>query len=140
MTYIRTKINIIIFHETFFREVVGPYTAEVRKLGFRILEFISQGLGISLGGLVGIQTLVVNHYPPCPDPSLTLGLGKHMDPVFINILLQSDVYGLQVFKDEEWIGVEPIPNAFVVNIGYPLQVNISSQALLVYIYIYIYKY
>ncbi|KAK4573170.1 hypothetical protein RGQ29_031223 [Quercus rubra] len=105
-----------------YREVVGPYTAEVRKLGFRILEFISQGLGISLGGLVGIQTLVVNHYPPCPDPSLTLGLGKHMDPVFINILLQSDVHGLQVFKDEEWIGVEPIPNAFVVNIGYPLQI------------------
>jgi len=105
-----------------YREVVGPYTAEVRKLGFRILEFISQGLGISLGGLFGNQTLLVNHYPPCPDPSLTLGLGKHMDPVFINILLQSDVYGLQVFKDEEWIVVEPIPNAFVVNIGFPLQI------------------
>ena len=102
-------------------------------MGFRILEFISQGLGISLGGLVGNQTLLVNHYPPCPDPSLTLGLGKHMDPVFINILLQSDVYGLQVFKDEEWIVVEPIPNAFVVNIGFPLQVHISSEALSIYI-------
>ncbi|KAM4077435.1 hypothetical protein ACJW30_12G137600 [Castanea mollissima] len=105
-----------------YREVVGPYTAEVRKLGFRILEFFSQGLGISLGGLVGNQNLVVNHYPPCPDPSLTMGLGKHIDPAFINILLQSDVYGLQVFKDEGWVVVEPIPNAFVVNIGYPLQI------------------
>ena len=97
------------------------------------MKFISEGLGISLCRPDGIQTLAVNHYPPCPDPSLTLGLGKHMDPVFINILLQSDVHGLQVFKDDEWIGVEPIPNAFVVNIGYALQVNISSQALLVYI-------
>ncbi|KAK9993376.1 hypothetical protein SO802_023079 [Lithocarpus litseifolius] len=105
-----------------YREVVGPYTAEVSNLAFRILEFISQGLGISLGGLGANQTLLVNHYPLCPDPSLTLGLGKHIDPVFINILLQSDVYGLQVFKDEEWVGVEPIPNAFVVNTGYPLQI------------------
>ncbi|KAM3683337.1 hypothetical protein ACB098_12G139400, partial [Castanea mollissima] len=109
-----------------YREVVGPYTAEVRKLGFRILEFISQGLGISpdhfSSGLSENQTLLVNHYPPCPDPSLTLGVGKHRDPGGINILLQSDVYGLQVFKDEEWVGVEPIPYAFVVNIGYLLQI------------------
>ena len=129
-------MKIIMFHETFFREVVGPYTTEVRKLGFRILEFISQGLGISpdhfSSGLSENQALLVNHYPPCPDPSLTLGVGKHRDPGGINILLQSDVYGLQVFKDEEWVGVEPIPYAFVINIGYPLQVHTSSQALSIY--------
>nr|XP_023895466.1 hyoscyamine 6-dioxygenase-like [Quercus suber] len=111
---------------TRYREVVGPYTTEVRKLGFRILEFISQGLEISHGhfssGLAENPRLLVNHYPPCPDPSLTLGQGKHRDPSIINILLQSEVYGLQVFKDEEWIGVKPIPYAFVVNIGYPLQI------------------
>ena len=100
------------------------------------MGFIFQGLGISLGERDGIQTLAVNHYPPCPDPSLTLGLGKHVDLAFINILLQNDVHGLQVFKDEEWIGVVPNTEALVVNIGYPLQVNISSQALLVYIYKY----
>ena len=32
----------------------------------------------------------------------------------MNILLQSDIYGLHVFKDEEWIAVEPIPYAVVV--------------------------
>ncbi|XP_030933813.1 hyoscyamine 6-dioxygenase-like [Quercus lobata] len=110
-----------------YREVVAIYTAELRKLGFRILEFIAQGLGVNpdhfRNELGENETLLVNHYPPCPDPSLTLGLGKHRDPVVINILLQSDdVHGLQVFKDEEWIGVEPIPDAFVVTVGALMQI------------------
>ena len=87
----------MMFHVTFFREVVAIYTAALRKVGFRILEFIAQGLGVNpdhfSSELGENQTLLVNHYPPCPDPSLTLGLGKHRDPVVINILLQSDVYG-----------------------------------------------
>ncbi|KAF3965374.1 hypothetical protein ACB098_12G139600 [Castanea mollissima] len=109
-----------------YREVVAIYTAELRKVGFRILEFIAQGLGLNpdhfSSELGENQVLLVNHYPPCPDPSLTLGLCKHRDPLVINILLQSDVYGLEVFKDEEWIGVEPIPNAFVVTLGVLMQI------------------
>ena len=127
---------MMMFHVTFFREVVAIYTAALRKVGFRILEFIAQGLGVNpdhfSSELGENQTLLVNHYPPCPDPSLTLGLGKHRDPVVINILLQSDVYGLEVFKDEEWIGVEPIPYAFVVTLGALMQLHISSQALTIY--------
>ncbi|XP_059660369.1 flavanone 3-dioxygenase 2-like isoform X2 [Cornus florida] len=110
---------------TRYREVVGTYSVEVRKLSFRILELICEGLGLQMGclgdELTKSQILTVNRYPPCPDPSLTLGLQKHCDPNLITILLQGDVYGLQVFKDGQWIGIEPLPNAFVVNIGYQLQ-------------------
>nr|POE62470.1 protein downy mildew resistance 6 [Quercus suber] len=109
-----------------YREVVAIYTAELRKVGFRILEFIAQGLGLNpdhfSSELGENQILLVNHYPPCPDPNLTLGFPKHRGPVVINILLQSDVYGLEVFKDEEWIGVEPIPYAFVVTLGSLMQI------------------
>lgn len=100
---------------------------ESKKLGLRILELISEGLGLE-SDYFGDKysealAIAVNHYPPCPDPSLTLGISKHCDPNLITILHQGDgVSGLQVFKDGEWIGVEPLPNAIVVNIGNQLQV------------------
>ncbi|GAB4841710.1 hypothetical protein Ancab_022432 [Ancistrocladus abbreviatus] len=109
---------------TRYREVVGPYCAEVKELGSRILELICEGLGLEKDYLQKELSegsfLAVNHYPPCPDPSLTLGLAAHCDPNLITILLQGDVPGLQVFKDGEWIGIDPLPGAFVVNIGYVL--------------------
>ncbi|XWS46962.1 hypothetical protein CRYUN_Cryun14cG0112800 [Craigia yunnanensis] len=117
---------------TSYREVVATYSVEAKKLGLRILELLSEGLGLESGyfgsKLSEAELFVVNHYPPCPDPSLTLGLPKHCDPNLITILLQGDVHGLQVFKDGEWIGVEPLPNAFVVNIGHQLQI-ISNNKL-----------
>ncbi|XP_068319551.1 protein DMR6-LIKE OXYGENASE 2-like [Pyrus communis] len=74
--------------------------------------------------------MAANNYPPCPDPSLTLGLPKHFNINLITILLQEQVNGLQVLKDEQWLAVEPVPNAFVVSIGHMLQIissgNLSS--------------
>lgn len=96
------------------------------KLSCRILELICEGLGLSAdyfsNDLTQVPKIIINHYPPCPEPSLTLGLSKHCDPTIITILLQGQVNGLQVFKDGRWIGVQPLPHAIVVNIGYLLQV------------------
>lgn len=108
------------------REVVKEYAVELKKLGEKILNLICEGLGLDTGyfsgGLSGDPVLLVNHYPPCPDPSLTLGLAKHRDPSLITILFQEQ-NGLQVCKDDEWILVEPVPHAFVINVGYVLQVT-----------------
>ncbi|KAJ6306516.1 hypothetical protein OIU78_021769 [Salix suchowensis] len=116
---------------TRYRQVVGSYATEVTKMVPRILELIGEGLGLESGYFEGklgeVTSLSVNHYPPCPDPSLTLGLSKHCDPNLITILLQDDVCGLQIFKDNEWIGVDPVPNAFVVNIGYQLQIMSNNK-------------
>ncbi|KAH7864745.1 hypothetical protein Vadar_033351 [Vaccinium darrowii] len=107
-----------------YREVVGAYTVEVRKLSYRILDLICEGLGVPLGyfgdELSKYQLLVAHHYPPCPDPSLVLGVGGHTDTTLIT-LLQQDIYGLQILKDEQWLGVEPLPHAFVVNISDQLE-------------------
>lgn len=118
---------------TRYRHVVGAYATEVKKLAATILELLCEGLGLESGHFGGklseIPSLLVNHYPPCPDPSLTLGVSEHCDPNLITILQQeSDVFGLQVLKNGEWIGVEPISNAFVVNMGYQMQI-ISNNKL-----------
>ena len=59
----------------------------------------------------------LNYYPQCQKPDLTLGAGPHCDPTSLTILHQDQVGGLQVFADEKWHSVTPIPEAFVVNIG-----------------------
>lgn len=124
MTYLichHLKTNVI-------RKNVGKYVIKVRELGLRILELISEGLGLEpkyfANELSGWQVMSIHHYPPCPDPSLALGTRKHGDTGLVTILLQDHVPGLQVLKDGEWIGVEAIPDAFVINIGYQLQVYI----------------
>ncbi|XP_049387440.1 hyoscyamine 6-dioxygenase-like [Solanum stenotomum] len=118
---------------THYREVISAYSIETRKLITKILDVISEGLGLEKGYFGGelskVQMLSANYYPPCPDPNLALGMHSHCDPNLLTILLQdSHVYGLQIFKDGKWIAVEPIPNAFVVIIGCQLQI-ISNDRL-----------
>lgn len=112
-------------------EVVAKYAQE----GVKILELLCEGLGLDqnycCGELSDSPLLLAHHYPPCPEPTLTLGAPKHRDPNLATILLQeNDINALQVFKDGEWIVVEPIPYAFVVNIGLMLQVHIYPSCRL----------
>ncbi|KAF5951382.1 hypothetical protein HYC85_009326 [Camellia sinensis] len=105
-------------------EVVGTYSVEVRKLGLRILNLICEGLGIEVGYFAGdlskFQGMIVNHYPPCPNPSVVLGVCGHYDTNLLT-LLQQDEYGLHILKDGQWVGVKHVPGAFVINIGSQLE-------------------
>ncbi|XP_059664396.1 hyoscyamine 6-dioxygenase-like [Cornus florida] len=111
---------------TRYREIVGTYSVEVRKMIMKILNLIGEGLGLEQGYFGGdrskFEVLAANLYPQCPDPSLALGALRHCDPNLISILNQGGVSGLQVCKDGKWFVVEPIPNAFVFLIGCQLQI------------------
>nr|GMC68325.1 protein DOWNY MILDEW RESISTANCE 6 [Ipomoea batatas] len=110
-----------------FRAIVSNYVKEVRELGFRVEEAISESLGLEKGSIREVlgeqgQHMAVNFYPPCPEPELTYGLPAHTDPNALTILLQdTQVSGLQVLKDGKWLAVKPHPDAFVVNLGDQLQ-------------------
>ncbi|GAB2287102.1 hypothetical protein Dimus_021487 [Dionaea muscipula] len=64
-----------------------------------------------------------NYYPYCPNPELTVGVGRHSDGSALTVLLQDDVGGLYVRAPdgESWIHVRPTRGALVVNIGDMLQ-------------------
>lgn len=83
----------------------------------------------------GSQLIVVNYYPACPEPDLTLGLPPHSDYGILTLLLQDQVQGLQIQHQGKWMTVEPLPNSFIVNVGDHLEVasqlarsNITSSS------------
>ncbi|GAV73264.1 2OG-FeII_Oxy domain-containing protein/DIOX_N domain-containing protein [Cephalotus follicularis] len=110
-----------------FKQIVSNYCREVRELGCRLEELISESLGLKkeeIKNALGEQEqhMAVNYYPPCPEPELTYGLPAHTDPNLLTILFQDlGVEGLQVLKGDNWVAVHPHPNAFVINIGDQLQ-------------------
>jgi isopenicillin N synthase-like dioxygenase len=110
-----------------YREIAGKYVVELRALCLKLLTAISEALALDSDYLNRVfgnfdQMMGINYYPPCPNPDLTIGLAGHSDSGAITVLMQGDVSGLQVQKNEKWVAVEPIPNAFVVNLGDQVQV------------------
>ncbi|CAL4922169.1 unnamed protein product [Urochloa decumbens] len=114
------------------RETTEEYSEEVVQLGRRVMRLLSSGLGLEAGRLqaafggVGGEgaCMRVNFYPRCPQPELTLGVAAHSDPGGMTMLLVDDhVRGLQVRNPAgEWITVDPVPDAFIVNVGDQIQV------------------
>jgi len=52
-------------------------------------------------------------------------VNPHSDGGGLAILLQANqVEGLQIKKDEQWIPVRPLPNAFIINFGDMIEVII----------------
>lgn len=99
----------------------------MKVLAQRLLELISESLGLRSSYIIDAigepyQNVSLNYYPPCPQPELTLGLQSHSDLGAITILMQDEVGGLQVYNDNRWVAVQPIPDALVVNLGDQMQI------------------
>ncbi|KAK3014766.1 hypothetical protein RJ639_007951 [Escallonia herrerae] len=79
--------------------------------------------------LMGSKRINLNYYPICPNPELTVGVGRHSDVSSLTILLQDDIGGLYVRKmvSDSWIHVSPISESLVINIGDALQIMSNGR-------------
>lgn len=117
------------------RDDLEAYSGELKNHAVQIVDLMAKALAVDTMEIrelfgEGVQSMRINYYPPCPQPELTYGLPGHTDPNALTILLQDlHVAGLQVLKDGKWLAVNPIPDAFVINIGDQLQV---CNKLLIY--------
>lgn len=107
-----------------WKAATAEYSDNLMGLANKLLEVLSEAMGLEKEALTKAcvdmdQKVVVNYYPKCPQPDLTLGLKRHTDPGTITLLLQDQVGGLQATRDngKTWITVQPVEGAFVVNLG-----------------------
>lgn len=114
------------------RAEVMEWDKEGKLLGEKLMELLSEGLGISADKLTGTaylgrRVMVGQYYPYCPEPNKTVGITSHTDPGILTVLLQDQVGGLQVKYDGEWIDLKPVRGALVVNVGDLLQVISNDE-------------
>nr|ACG24524.1 leucoanthocyanidin dioxygenase [Zea mays]BBO36732.1 Fe(II)/2-oxoglutarate dependent dioxygenase [synthetic construct] len=112
-----------------FRDLLHEYASKTKSMRDRILramakileldeeEFIKQ-LGASPQAYARF-----NYYPPCPRPELVLGIKAHSDgPVLTVLLVDREVGGLQVQRENTWFNVPFVPHTLVINLGDSLEI------------------
>ncbi|XP_039022946.1 protein SRG1-like [Hibiscus syriacus] len=110
------------------RETMERYTFDLNNLSTAMLGKIAEALHMKTEEMTvfvgeGRQTIRVNCYPPCELSDQVMGLTPHSDSTLITILLQlNDVDGLEIRKGGKWVQIQPLPDAFVINVGDILEI------------------
>ena len=121
-----------------FQPAILAFYAACETLAFKLLTGISRNLGMPGDDLRGhfaaehSSFLRLNYFPPCPTPAQPqqlniptnghLGVNHHTDSGALTILLHDEQPGLEVYRDDAWHLIRPVPGALVVNIGDIVQV------------------
>ncbi|GJN15429.1 hypothetical protein PR202_gb02344 [Eleusine coracana subsp. coracana] len=107
-----------------FREVFQKFVTQARDMGLEILQLLCEGLGSRLATLKGNKPMamclsVPSSVPECKHNTWpTASLREEPD----HHVLSGTVPGLEVFYNGDWLKVEPVRNAFVINFGIQLEV------------------
>ncbi|TKY49387.1 Feruloyl CoA ortho-hydroxylase 1 [Spatholobus suberectus] len=108
------------------QDVVLEYLKLSSKMARDIVEILAGKLGVSpddskIEQILGAKAVNMNYYPPCPNPELTVGVGRHSDLGTITVSLQDGIGGLYVKMEEDnaagkgqWLEIPSIPGALVI--------------------------
>ena len=122
-----------------FQDTMLAWLDACETLSFRLVGIFALALGEPVEALQRhfatndhTSAMRLNHYPlgdvlsaeeaAAETPLGDMALHHHSDAGALTVLMQDDVGGLQVEHAGEWIDVEPIPGALVINTGDMMQV------------------
>ncbi|KAG4189433.1 hypothetical protein ERO13_A08G222500v2 [Gossypium hirsutum] len=117
------------------REQVLDYMRKSEVVIKQLLKMLMKGLNVNEidetkeSLLMGSMRTNLNYYPKCPNPELTVGVGRHSDVSTLTILLQDEIGGLFVRENncDNWIHVPPIKGSLVINVGDALQIMSNGK-------------
>ncbi|WP_125611661.1 isopenicillin N synthase family dioxygenase [Specibacter cremeus] len=118
--------------------VAMRWAALMSRIGADLLAGICVGLGLPqdyfaepFEGTPAWMGKLVHYVGGLVPEAGNQGVGSHADYGFVTLLLQDMVGGLEVqpHGQHEWISVEPIPGALVVNLGEMLEVATNGYLM-----------
>jgi len=115
------------------------YALEVERVAQELLSLFAENLHLedsyyfkNVFGSDPMNSMRMNVYPAFPKPDLVVGLYHGGG---LTLLLQDDeTVGLHVWKNNQWIPMEPIPHALVINIGGRVEVIMPNRSFLLQIF------
>ncbi|XP_057782165.1 bi-functional coumaroyl CoA and feruloyl CoA ortho-hydroxylase F6H2-2-1-like [Salvia miltiorrhiza] len=116
------------------RDRVLEYTKLARPVIGNLVSVLLSGINVqqkqTQSDLVGSVDVSLLCYPKCPNPDLASGATPHSDVSVLTLLLQDDVGGLYVRAsqgEDQWIHVEPMEGALIVNVGDVLEIMSNGK-------------
>ncbi|KAJ3329489.1 hypothetical protein HDU76_007804 [Blyttiomyces sp. JEL0837] len=121
--------NLYPEHPTAFKETTLSYVTKCLEIGKATMSAMALGLKLSETFFDTLNNdsfwvMRIIGYPPLPqnevkNDEVGMSCGEHTDYGCLTILNQDETTGaLQVLtKSGEWINADPVPGAFVINIG-----------------------
>jgi isopenicillin N synthase-like dioxygenase len=107
-----------------FRDILHEFTIKSKQIGDYILRFIAKKLELNddfFTKLLDEKAEIfsrLTYYPHCTRPDAVYGIKPHSDGSVLTILLlDKDVGGLRVKKDNEWVDIPTVPNSLLIIFG-----------------------
>ena len=109
--------------------LVSAWSAKMNHVSMQLFRALALGLGHPYHYFDTLMEpnpyfrIKISRYPAQHDvKNARQGLGLHHDSGLFTLIMQNQVSGLQVERDGQLLTVEPLPGAFVVNLGEMFQI------------------